>query len=472
MIVASGRPKILVLGDLILDSYLHGHVTRPLPDEAGDVFLIDRSEERLGGAGGVAMVAQAMGAEVTLATVIGGVSDEACRMAMDLAKRHGIRRLAFVEEYRRTPLKTRRVEDGKLLPGRIDLESVAPIGESAESWLCQKVLECGRFDAVCISDYAKGVVTPETMLAAVGVTAAGRVLVDAKPSRPYPSGAIRKYSLDDARAAADEPQACPAMLADKLFGDGRGIVTAGKAGMAYRDAGETVWVDAATASEVDATGAGDTVLAALGVYLGQGKTLAEAVEVARVAAAIQVESLGIVPVTMAQIQARQADSLSKVLSIVSLLHRLRDHRRNGQRIVFTNGCFDLLHQGHVATLEAARAQGDVLVVAVNTDASVRRLKGPDRPVVPEAERARLVAAMGCVNYVILMDQDTPLPLLHVIRPDVLVKGGVTGDVVGRMFVEQYGGRVVVGPMVPSVSTTQRVECIQQQKALHPGNGHC
>ena len=152
-------------------------------------------------------------------------------------------------------------------------------------------------------------------------------------------------------------------------------------------------------------------------------------------------------------------TLYKILSLDELLPRLAEHRRRRERVVFTNGCFDLFHAGHLASLEESKALGDVLVVAVNSDASVRRLKGAARPIVPERERARVLAGLACVDYVVLFEEDTPQVLLKVIRPDVLAKGGTTGNVVGREIVEAYSGRVVRTPAVSRLSTTARVGTI-------------
>jgi D-beta-D-heptose 7-phosphate kinase/D-beta-D-heptose 1-phosphate adenosyltransferase len=220
----------------------------------------------------------------------------------------------------------------------------------------------------------------------------------------------------------------------------------------------------------DITGAGDTVLAVIGLCLATGGTLADAARLANLAAGIQVKRFGAAPILAAELADEVARSEqpapSKILSPSQLAARVEDLRSQHKTIVFTNGCFDLLHAGHVRCLQEAAALGDALIVAVNSDSSVRQLKGEGRPLMPQAERAAVLAALTSVDYVVVFDELTPLGLLETIRPDVLVKGGTyqVEDVVGREVVEKYGGRVCTTGVVKGLSTTAIVESLR-------GNNH-
>jgi D-beta-D-heptose 7-phosphate kinase/D-beta-D-heptose 1-phosphate adenosyltransferase len=209
----------------------------------------------------------------------------------------------------------------------------------------------------------------------------------------------------------------------------------------------------------DITGAGDMVLAVLGFCLGSAIGLTDAVQLANTAASLEVQRIGVAVITQDEIRhellsqcRRPAD---KIVTVEQAARLAEMHRHRGERVVFTNGCFDLLHVGHLAVLSQAAARGDVLFVGLNGDSSVRRLKGTGRPVIPESERAALLASVGCVGYVVLFDDDTPHSLLRAIRPDVLVKGGTytVAEVVGHEVVEAYGGEVCVTGVIDGVSTT-------------------
>ena len=219
----------------------------------------------------------------------------------------------------------------------------------------------------------------------------------------------------------------------------------------------------------DITGAGDMVIATIAAAIGSGLSPAEGVQLANIAAGLEVERIGVAAIPKSEIESalRMLDSPGerKIVSLDDATSALSEHRRRGERIVFTNGCFDLLHVGHVTYLAQAKAMGDVLVVAVNSDAGVQRLKGPSRPVIRESDRAAMLAAMSAVDYVLIFDEDTPHKLLHTIRPDVLVKGGTyqPHEVVGHEVVTAYGGEVRVAGMVDGISTTSIVDCLTRNK---------
>jgi D-beta-D-heptose 7-phosphate kinase/D-beta-D-heptose 1-phosphate adenosyltransferase len=247
------------------------------------------------------------------------------------------------------------------------------------------------------------------------------------------------------------------------------LVTRGKDGMTlFQPAQLPVHIPARAREVYDVTGAGDTVIATFTMAMLSGLGLAEAARLANLAAGIVVGKLGAAVVTSEELRtAVQADHLpysGKIVSRDTLAMLVQTHRQRGERIVFTNGCFDLLHVGHIDYLQYARSLGERLVVGVNDDASVRQLKGAARPLIPQDERARILAALDCVDYVTIFSESTPLALIQCLRPDILVKGGdyTPATVVGRDVVEAYGGRVQIAPYVSGVSTTAIVESIVQR----------
>jgi len=247
-------------------------------------------------------------------------------------------------------------------------------------------------------------------------------------------------------------------------------VTLDRDGMAFyhRDHGGSLFPTQAR-NVYDITGAGDMVLAALGVFLCGGAAHADAIQLANVAAGLEVEQIGVVTISRADLRMHldhQAGSSSKIVDRETAAAIAAQYRTSGKRVVFTNGCYDLLHAGHVLSLSMAAAEGDVLFVGVNSDAMIRKLKGPQRPIIAEHDRMAVLAALSCVDQVILFHEETPHELLQAIRPDVLVKGGTysTEQVVGREIVEAYGGIVRVTPVVEGLSTTKILESVLERSA--------
>jgi D-beta-D-heptose 7-phosphate kinase/D-beta-D-heptose 1-phosphate adenosyltransferase len=242
------------------------------------------------------------------------------------------------------------------------------------------------------------------------------------------------------------------------------IITLDRDGMVLLSKGIQEIISAIPKSVYDITGAGDMVLAMLGLCMASGVDLSEAAHIANIAAGLEVECFGISAVSRAEVSKRLlpdvSRSLSKILGLDDMIHLAGEYHRQGKTIVFTNGCFDLLHIGHVTCLEDAAKLGDVLIVATNSDDSVRRLKGPTRPVVRDVDRARMLAALECVKHVVIFDEDTPSSLISRVLPDVLAKGGTTDVIVGREIVESNGGKVWSLPAVAGISTTRLIGSIQ------------
>ena len=473
LVLNLGRPRVLIVGDLILDQYLSGDVTRISPEAPIPILTARRSEDRLGGACNVAANLAAMQAEVDIVGVLG--EDGWGRALRDLLAEQGIDTGGCVLDRTRPTIQKTRLMSGSQQMLRVDHEDARPVhGEALAALLKLLPERVRRAQAVVLSDYGKGVLTPEVIRCAIeAARAAGiPVLVDPKgddymryrgatlvtPNRKEAEQALgrRLARLDDVASGAAELIArCELQAA---------VITLGPEGIYFRTrAGTSGHVPAQARAVFDVTGAGDTVIAQLGFHLASGLELGLAVQLANAAAAIVVGRLGTHAVTRSELAGaivERADGAGKVLATREELDRqLAAWRKQGKRIVFTNGCFDVLHVGHVTYLRFAKGYGDVLLVGVNEDESVRRAKGPARPVNPLADRMEVLAALECVDAVASFAEDTPKHLIERVTPNVLVKGADWADkgVVGREWVEAHGGQVVLAPLVPGKSTTGILE---------------
>lgn len=463
---------VWVVGDLMLDEYVMGAVERISPEAPVPVVRVRDTEHRLGGAANVARQVAALGASVSLAGVIGddATGDDFLRLcgASDIDTRAVVRLPG-----RRTTRKLRVLGHSQQLL-RLDWEDVKPCEPQCTVRMVSKLAEGARPHAIILSDYAKGVLTPETIASVTALRGEAHVVVDPKhrdfgryrgattitPNlRELEAAAGQRFDPDDteAIAAAARPLAQAAGLEAM-------VVTLGDHGMlVVPTQGKNTAVPAIQRAVYDVTGAGDTAISVLALSLAAGSSLLEAAQVANAAAGVSVGQIGAVAVDTASIRdALAARPDGKILTRDDLVVRAATWRMAGKRIVFTNGCFDLLHAGHLSLLSQAAKLGDILVLAINSDASVRRLKGPERPLVPQEDRAAVLAALGFVDAVTIFDEDTPLETLQSVRPHVLVKGGDyrLDQVVGKDLMEATGGRVVLVPLTPEKSTTALVERIR------------
>ena len=464
---------VWVIGDIMLDEYAVGSVDRISPEAPVPVLRVAQLEGRLGGAANVARQVAVLGAHVSLAGLIG--NDPAGEQVLRLCSTPGIdtRAVCRLEE-RQTSRKLRALARNQQLV-RLDWEDVGPCPAAQAHGMLER-LRAGRApDVIILSDYAKGLLTREFLgaISEAATQTGTRVIVDPKRRDlgAYPRGSVMTPNLHELEVAAGTPfdpedAASIATAAQSLAaqaGAAALVVTRGARGMLVVPAhGPCQPIPSRGRALFDATGAGDTVVAVLATALAAGATLVEAAHIANAAAGIVVGKIGTVSAEPAEIvEFMSGRSSHKVLGRAALAAQVREWRDAGKRIVVTNGCFDLLHAGHLSLLHQAAQYGDVLVLAVNSDASVQRIKGPTRPLVPEHERAAMLASLACVDAVTLFDEDTPLELLQAIRPDVLVKGQdyKVEQVVGRDLVESSGGRVVLVPLVPDKSTTALIERI-------------
>jgi D-beta-D-heptose 7-phosphate kinase/D-beta-D-heptose 1-phosphate adenosyltransferase len=479
-----GQPRVLVLGDLMLDRYIWGDAAR-ISQEAPVILLhADSREERLGGASSVATMLRALGAKVSLAGVVGADAD-ASRIRQLLTDLNIDHDGVFVDSGRPSTVKERYIgraqhrHPQQML--RVDYEVTNPLAPSLEHELCRWVEQHMRkTDIVLISDYAKGVCTPNVLASTIAAARTHGLRTLADPTR---GGDYAKYhgcsALTPNRLEASLSTGLQLEHTDGIMAAGTrlleqydleaAIITLDKDGMAliHRD-GRRKILPTRPRQVYDITGAGDMVLTVLGMALAAGADFEPAIALANVAGGLEVEKIGVATVTRDEILrdllhagavATPAGESAKVLAEHDLLRVLDGRRKHGQQVAFTNGCFDVLHAGHVEYLRAARAQADVLVVGLNSDAGVRRLKGPSRPINPLEARLRVLASLEPVDFVVVFDEATPLELIKSIRPDVLVKGADyrKEDVVGADFVEASGGRVYLAPLSPGYSTTGILE---------------
>jgi D-beta-D-heptose 7-phosphate kinase / D-beta-D-heptose 1-phosphate adenosyltransferase len=470
------RPTVLVVGDLMLDRYLWGTVERISPEAPVPVIHLTDETERLGGAANVAANLAGLGVDTLIAGRI-GVDPDGIRLQI-LLHDAGIDTAGLVEDSSSSTICKTRVIGGHQQMIRLDREQRTQPSVEAERLFHEHVsalIETRRPAALVLSDYAKGVLT--TRVCQVLIDTARHhgmpVLVDPK-GRDYSkyrgvttlTPNLRELS-DVCGVPADDISAllaAGAVLTRELALDFLAF-TRGEAGISLLVPGKEPAHLPATARQVfDVSGAGDTVIATLAAGLVAGLAPVEALELANVAAGSVVAKIGTVPVSREELlieleHHEGVEQADKIRNLEGLLRQIAIWRQGGAHIVFTNGCFDLLHAGHVTYLEQARLLGDRLILGLNTDRSVRALKGPNRPIIHEADRARVLAALESVDAVILFDDETPLELIRAVHPDVLVKGDDYRDdqVVGGTEVKAWGGRVVLVPVVPGRSSSYIID---------------
>ena len=467
------QPKILVLGDLMIDHYLWGSCERISPEAPVQVVDIAKETTVLGGAGNVINNLKTLGAQVSVASIIG--DDENGKELVGMLNAIGVDAKSIItQEGRKTSKKSRIIAVSQQIL-RYDKESKNAITSDSVQKIVTKLTESiARYDMIILSDYGKGVLTTELCQGVISLAKSNgvRVLVDPKGSdfskykgayllTPNKKEAILSTNIEINDAKSLEK----ALLQLKEECDlGISLITLSEDGIATLD--KEVEIFPTVAKEVfDVTGAGDTVIASIAFALSAGKSIQETAAFANLAAGVVVGKIGSATVNIAEIQEYEA-SLHKSTSdahiksfadIASLVERSRE---NGKKVVFTNGCFDILHVGHVKYLQIAKSFGDILIVGLNSDESVSRLKGPTRPVNIAEDRAYLLAALEAVDFVVPFIEDTPYNLIKMIAPDVLVKGGdyEGKDVVGT----EFAGELKLVDFVDGKSTTKTIEKIQGQ----------
>jgi D-beta-D-heptose 7-phosphate kinase / D-beta-D-heptose 1-phosphate adenosyltransferase len=481
-LAALSEQTVLCIGDLMLDEFVYGDVSRISPEAPTPVIAVKRTELMIGGAGNVARNLVALGARCIFIGVVG--DDEAGgSLTKALSTHPSIEFHLVVDGTRQTTRKVRFVSEHHsthLL--RADWEMATAIDAGSEDALIGHVVKAmPRVGAVVLSDYAKGALTPRVTRAVIAAAnERGKPVVVDPKGRDYSiyRGATlvtpNRQELADAThslAQTDEEVATAAARLRGELGAKAVLVTRSEAGMTLAAEGAAVHVPAYPVRVRDVSGAGDTVVAVLSVMLAMDADFESAMRAANAAAAVVVGKRGTATASVAELRARILPSSTlapqeKIVFDWALLDdQLAEWRKQGLRVGFTNGCFDMLHPGHVKLLAGARAACDRLVVGLNGDASVARLKGAGRPVQPVQARAEVLAALEAVDLVAVFDEDTPQKLIARVKPMVLVKGAdyTHEQVVGREIVEALGGEVVLIDLVPGHSTTSMVERTREPK---------
>ena len=466
-----GGHKVLVVGDLMLDAYLWGEVSRISPEAPVPVLKLNRRTVTPGGSANVLLNLVGLGLQAVAAGFLG--DDESGRDLTRLLNDAGVSSAATVVLSDRPTTTKTRVVSGHHQLVRIDDEGNGPIPEAGLQRLMIAIqAEINKnVDAIILSDYAKGVLTDEICQWTIREARSRGIpiLVDPKGKRfekyrgattltpnlkEFEIAGGLDHDLDGEAFAAAVSSFREALQLDYM------VVTCGDKGIKYSD-GNRLFHHSAIARQVfDVSGAGDTVIATLAASVAAGIDFDSAIHLANLAAGVVVGKVGTTPIRLPELvsEIRESDQLDhsrNVFQAEDLARRVAEWKEQGDRIVFTNGCFDLLHVGHMTILAKARQLGTRLIVGLNTDRSVRALKGPTRPINNEHDRAVVLSGLSSVDAVVHFDEDTPIELIRKLRPDIIVKGGdyKEEDVVGGDLVKSWGGRVAIIPLVDGKSTT-------------------
>lgn len=474
--------NFLVVGDLMLDIYDEGNVSRVSPEAPVPVFLKKHSRYVLGGAANVVANIKMAQQKVSVCSVSG--DDIAAERISEELTKIGVDELFILKcEDRCTSTKTRIVAQNNQQLVRIDNETTKDISDFQADLLIDMIKpSIDKYDLIVLSDYKKGLLTPYfcQALIALGKEREIKVLIDVKDTniKKYFGAYLLKPNKLELETLSGIPitNKDSIQTASKLLVNKTGcqyvLTTLGGDGMFLYGCDGSIYIEEAEKREVyDVSGAGDTAISYLATGIASGLSIQEAIHLSNVAAGIKVTKMGTTPVPLREVlndmthpKRKNGDSYShKIISWDDL--ELIKEAHAGQSIVFTNGCFDIIHMGHVTYLNKAASFGDLLIVGLNSDDSVKRLKGETRPINHEQDRAGVLAALRSVDYVVVFDEDTPENLIEAIRPNILVKGGdyVGNTIVGADFVRHYGGIVVTVPLVEGKSTTKVINEMKRAK---------
>lgn len=471
------RYKVLVVGDIMIDKYIFGTTKRISQEAPIPILNTDYEKNILGGAANVAYNLKRADQDVSVLTVIG--KDANAELLTNLLNEMNIETNLIIKDASRvTTLKTRFIGQNKAQMLRVDNEDTTPISEDISSLLVLKLKQnIDKFDLVIISDYCKGVLTTQNTpeLIKIANDANVKVLVDVKEPNyeKYKNAYLIKPNLIELAQITRMPVSNEdeiEMAAMQLLRNTNAkyvLATRGKDGMTLFSDNKKFHVNAILEEVFDVTGAGDTVISYLAVSILNNLDIDNAVKISNYAAGVKVTKLGSYGVTVEDIKNyilkdRNTTNNKKILSIDELTEILKNNDKNN-KIVFTNGCFDILHIGHIRYLKEAAKYGDIFIVGVNSDASVKKLKGESRPIVPEEDRMEMLAALDFVSYIVKFEEETPYEIIKKIKPFYIVKGGdyKKENIVGLDIVQSYGGDVIVLPYLKNRSTTNIIRKIEE-----------
>ncbi|MHC4174712.1 MAG: PfkB family carbohydrate kinase [Planctomycetota bacterium] len=473
-----GSPKVLVIGDFMLDIYVYGDALRISPEAPVPVLKVTKTEYRCGGAGSVAANIAALGAVPFCLGVIG--DDRNSKILKEELRETGADITSLLKATGRPTISKQRLiglaqhrHRQQLI--RMDQESTEPLSDELNEAILQAYRKkVAQADIVCLQDYNKGLLGPSTcqQMIQLAIQAGKKVLVDPSltsdyskylgatvitPNREETSEAVgfEIKTTDDVTKAAEE-------LSRKLKLEAL-VITLDKEGAYLKTEDISEIMPTRPRSVYDVTGAGDMVLATLAITLAAGCDYKTAVQLSNITGGIEVEKFGTATITVEEIVneiiSQNRGKNGKIRSVNFLADELAWHRRQNETIVFTNGCFDVVHRGHIEFLKFCKSQGNIVVVGLNSDSSVKTIKGPDRPINNQYDRAAVLAALETVDYITVFDEPDPLNLIKKLQPDILVKGRdwAQKGVVGREFVESYSGKVILAPIVEGKSSTATIE---------------
>ena len=480
-----GSPKVLVVGDFMLDAYIYGDALRISPEAPVPVLKVTKTEYSCGGAGSVVTDVAALGGAAVCLGVIG--EDQNGGILKKMLTETGAETSGLLTVTDRPTISKQRLiglaqhrHQQQLF--RMDEECDEPLSIELNEMILQTYRDqLASVDIVCLQDYNKGLLSSSICKQMIesAVKANKKVIVDPSLTGDYSkySGAtlitpnrqeaslavgIEINTADDVAKAAEE-------LIEKLKLEAV-VITLDKEGAYLRTKKVNEIIPTRPRTVYDVTGAGDMVLATLAITLAADCDYKTAVELSNITGGIEVEKFGATTVTIDEIIneiiSQNRSKGGKVRSVDSLIAELNWHRRQKETIVFTNGCFDVVHKGHIEFLKFCRNRGDIVVVGLNSDSSVKKIKGPDRPINNQHDRAAVLAAMETVDYITVFDEPDPLSLIEKVRPEILVKGEDWSEkgVVGQEFIESYGGKVVLAPLVEGKSSTTTIEKIKSLAA--------
>ena len=468
------KKKILVIGDVMLDNYYFGKSSRISPEAPVPILLEDKNKKVLGGAANVALNLISADQEVSIMTVVGEDLNGKCVIEMLKEKKINTS-LVIKDNTRCTTVKNRYIGQNNMQMFRFDQENNISISEE----ISEKIFELYKknikdFDLIVISDYNKGLLnvnnTPE--LIKIANSNNKKVIIDIKEPKyqKYYGAYLIKPNLKELSDITgikinNELDIEKATIELKKNTNCKYVLTTrGADGMSLLlNNNKLINIECASREVYDVTGAGDTVISYLSVGIANNYDLIDSINISNYAAGVKVSKMGTYAVTPNDIIDYVIDSNNildddKIISAEELSLKLKD---TSKKIVFTNGCFDIFHVGHLRYLKESSKYGDILVVGVNSDSSIKRLKGEKRPIVPQEERMELLSSLSFVSYVVPFDEDTPYEIIKKISPDIITKGGDYNpdNVVGKDIVEGKGGKVVICPLIENKSTTNIIDKI-------------
>ena len=473
-----GSPKILLVGDFVLDSYVYGDALRISPEAPVPVLKVVSRNYACGGAGSVAADLAALGAAVNCIGVIGSddngkiLSKMLADTSADISGLLAVDNRPTISKERLVGLAQHRHRQQLL---RIDEEVTDPLTEDQYTQLLDLFkLRLSDADVVCLQDYNKAVLSDQICQQMISLAAASgkKILIDPAPVNDYskykgasiitPNRKETSLAVGFAIDSIEDAKKASEILLDTLQLQAV-VITMDKDGAFLRTKDTAEHVPTIPRNVYDVTGAGDMVLSMIAVSVAAGCNFKTAVQLSNIAGGIEVEKFGCVTVSIDEIvneivSANKGKS-GKIHEITDLLNELQFHRHNNDKIVFTNGCFDVLHTGHVEYLKFCKQQGDIVVLGLNSDRAVRELKGPTRPINNQHDRAAVLAALESIDYIVIFDDVSPLSTIQQVNPNILVKGQDWAEkgVIGREFVESNGGKVILSPLVEGKSSTDTIE---------------